>query len=225
MDGQHRGRCRQLTCPGCRHEIVLDGNERRDIRHIKDRGYRKASLILCILLVLLLLRGGKSIASPDVPGGSTSDGLDHYVYLPCIRREGVFPRGGSRLGLHTLRPNNAYGFVRGVHDAGARVALVKVLDVFGYLRFMKETSLETVTVARWNGVAVVDPEGDPAEKTASVMDQHMPRWRYEQGVVDYWEVLNEPAPPTVTGHVWLAQFYIAAMDIAEANGYRLALFS
>ena len=213
-----------MTCPVCQPEIVPDGSERRDVRHIKDRGYRKSSLILCVLLILLV-RGGKSIASPDVPGGSTADDLDHYVYLPCIRREGAFAHGGSRLGLHTLRPNNAYGFVRDVHDAGAHVALVKALDDFGYLRFVKETSPETVTIARWNGVAAVDPVGDPAEKATWVMDQHMPRWRYEQDVVDYWEVLNEPAPPTVAGHVWLAQFYMAAMDIAEANGYRLALFS
>jgi len=53
----------------------------------------------------------------------------------------------------------------------------------------------------------------------------MPHWTYEKDVVGYWEVLNENDPPSIDGHAWLAQFYIEAMNIAEDNGYRLALFS
>ena len=151
--------------------------------------------------------------------------MDHHLFLPFVRVQKPLTHGGSKLGLHTIRPNNAYGFVRDVHDAGAHVALVKALDDFGYLRLVKETSPETVTVARWNGYPVVDPSGDPAEKAAWMLDRHMPRWKYEKDVVDYWEVLNENSPGSVAGHVWLAQFFIEAMAIAEANGYRLALFS
>ncbi|MEE9615393.1 MAG: hypothetical protein V3T90_00085 [Anaerolineae bacterium] len=118
--------------------------------------------------------------------------------------------------------------MQSVHDAGAHLALVKALDDFGYLRQVKQVSPETVTVARWNGRPAVDANGDPAEKAADMLygsEGHMERWKYEKDVVDYWEVLNENDPPGIEGHVWLAQFFIAAMDIAEANGYKLALFS
>ena len=162
---------------------------------------------------------------PLVSGGGTTGDLDRFIYLPFVAGQGASAHGGSKLGLHTQRANNAVGFVQAVHDAGARVALVKALDEFGYLRQVKEISPETVTVARWNGVPAVDPAGDPAERAAEVMEQHMPRWGYEQDVVDYWEVLNEPWMPVVAQYVWLAQFYIEAMNIAEANGYKLALFS
>jgi hypothetical protein len=203
---------------------------------VSRRGFLKGSATLGLAaLARRLLGGGATLVQaaetgmvpepPDTPGGTAADDLDHYVYLPFVSRRGPFARGGSRLGLHTQRPNNAVGFVRAVHDAGAHVALVKAVADFGYLRQVKEISPETVTVARWNGLEDVDRVGDPAEKAAWVMDQHMPRWRYEKDVVDYWEVLNEPAPPTVAEHVWLAEFYIEAMNIAEANGYRLALFS
>lgn len=164
-------------------------------------------------------------APPAAHSGAAADGLNHHVYLPFVSSQRPLAHGPSKLGLHTLRPNNAVGFVQGVHDAGAHVALVKALDDFGYLRRVKEISPETVTVARWNGVVAVDPSGDPAEKAAGVMSQHMLRWGYEKDVVDYWEVLNENDPPGVEGHVWLAQFFIEAMNIAEANGYKLALFS
>ncbi|MDY6875613.1 MAG: hypothetical protein SWK90_05340 [Chloroflexota bacterium] len=115
--------------------------------------------------------------------------------------------------------------MQGVHNAGAHVALVKALGDFGYLRLVKEYSPETVTVARWGEPQAVDPSGDPAEKAEDVLVQHMEHWSSERDVVDYWEILNENDPPSIEGHVWLAQFFIEAMNIAEDNNYKLALFS
>ena len=162
---------------------------------------------------------------PGTPSGTLAEGLDFYVYLPFVSKPERLDHGPSKLGLHTLRPNNAAGFVQGVQEAGAHVALVKALDNFGYLRLVKESSPETITIGRWNGESWVDPSGDPAAKAAKIMGKHMPHWEYEKDVVDYWEVLNENDPPTVEGHVWLAQFFSEAMNIAEENGYKLALFS
>ena len=168
---------------------------------------------------------------PTITGGAAADDLDHHIHLPLISRQGgTLAHGPSKLGLHTLRANGAEGFVQAVHDAGARVALVKALDEFGYLRHVKEISPETVTVARCGPAKApqaVDVGGDPAEKAAWMMGQHIPWWEAEADVVDYWEILNENKPPTVAGHVWLAQFFIEAMNIAEAheNDYKLALFS
>jgi hypothetical protein len=155
-----------------------------------------------------------------------AEDLDHHVYLPLVSHEPCpVPHGPSRFGVHTVKPNNAVGFVQGVHDAGAHVALVKAVDDFGYIRLVKEASPETTALARWTGAQWVDASGNPAEKAAQIMAKHMPRWAYEKDVVDYWEVLNEVDPPAVEGHVWLAQFYMEAMAIADANGYKLAIFS
>jgi hypothetical protein len=106
--------------------------------------------------------------------------------------------------------------------------MVKALDDFGYLRQVKDISPETVTVARCGPARApqtVTPDGDPVDRAVDMMAQHMPHWEYERDVVDYWEVLNESKPPSIAGHAWLAQFFIAAMDIAEDNGHKLALFS
>ena len=168
----------------------------------------------------------EGISEPPVfPHKGGGDDDDHHIYLPLVSKQGTLAQGLSKLGLHTIWANNAVGFVRAVHDAGAHVALVKALGDFGYLRLVKEISPETVTVARSRAVEWVSPDGDPVEAAEDVMNQHMPDWIYEKDVVDYWEILNENDPPGIQGHVWLAQFFIAAMDVAEANGYKLALFS
>ncbi len=171
-------------------------------------------------------------ATPTPP-----DDLDQHVYLPLVSREGEgsLAHGPSKLGLHTLNPGAAVDFVRAVHDAGTHVAMVKALDNFGYLREVKTISPETVTVARCGpgrrAPQWVEVSGDPADRAADMMygfgdfPGHMYYWQWEADVVDYWEILNEQKPPTMAGHAWLAEFFIAAMDIAEANGYRLALFS
>lgn len=173
----------------------------------------------------------QAVAAPEAPRlsatPSQAQDFDHHVYVPLVLRQPspILPHGPSKLGVHTVKPNNAIGLVQSVHDAGAHVALVKAVDDFGYIRLVKEASPETVTVGRWTGVQWVEANGSPAEKASFIMEEHMPRWRYEKDVMDYWEVLNEVDPPTVEGHVWLAQFYMAAMTIADANGYKLAIFS
>lgn len=137
----------------------------------------------------------------------------------------VYPNKPSKLGLHTVSPNGAFPFVRGITEAGGQIRLMKALGNFGVLREVKSISPATVTVGRWPYVEAVDIWGEPAHAAERVMQQHMQAWQHERDVVDYWEVLNEVNPGNTEGHVWLARFYWAAMDIAEAQGYRLALFS
>ncbi len=138
----------------------------------------------------------------------------------------VLPTAPSKLGLHTIKPAQGFPFVRGVREAGARVALVKALGGLGLLREVKAVSPETITVGRVVAPQTVPVgEGDPAAQAAAIMAAHIPQWQNERDVTDYWEVLNEVDAPTPEGHAWLARFYIAAMDIAEGQGFRLALFS
>lgn len=206
---------------------------------VDRRKFLKGSVTLGITALTQRLLGGVATSvpaadaqvtpvPPGMAGGAGADDLDYHVYLPFVSSRQSSAHGPSRLGLHTVNSNNAVKFVQDVHDAGAHVALVKAVDEFGYLRQVKQISPETVTVARWNGRPAVDPSGDPAQKAADMLygsEGHMERWKYEKDVVDYWEILNENDPSSIERHVWLAQFFIAAMDIAEANGYKLALFS
>ncbi len=155
------------------------------------------------------------------------------TYLPLVMRAYDValpythdtPHGPSKLGVHAIVDDGTTDFVQSVHDAGGHVAVVKGLN-FDFLKQVKEISPETITIGRWQdpqweGIAA---EGDPKAAAATYMQMHMARWKPHKAYVDYWEILNEPDPP-VAGHVWLAQFFIEAMDIAESHGYRLALFS
>ena len=137
----------------------------------------------------------------------------------------VFPNRPSKLGLHTISPNNAFPFVRDVTEAGGQIRLIKAVGNFGVLREIKSVSPRTVTIGRWPYVEAVDVFGNPGEGAERVLRQHMEAWQHEKDVVDYWEVLNEVNPGNTEGHRWLAQFYRAAIEIAESQGYRLALFS
>lgn len=138
----------------------------------------------------------------------------------------VLPEGPSKLGLHTIDPNNAFPFVRDIRATGAHVSVVKALGGLGLLREVKQVSPETVTIGRVLGLEKVDvSSGNPSDVATYYMNHHMAGWANERDVTDYWEVINEVSPGTTEGHVWLAHFYSACMEIAEANGYRLALFS
>jgi hypothetical protein len=173
---------------------------------------------------------GTAISKSAPPGVETaSPALDeglYQVFLPFITG-GPIPHGPSKLGVHTIRPGGVQDFVRQVSEVGAHVALVKALDDVGYLDEVKAISPETTRIARWNDpwYGGIDATGDPAAKAQERMDLHMSTWDPNREKVDYWELLNEPNPPTVEGHRWLAEFFIACMDVAELNGYKLALFS
>ena len=180
------------------------------------------ALSLCPALSLAPTSMNSQTPTPDALQAQESS---QRVYLPYVSRTGSAAHGPSKLGLHTLRADGAVAFVQAVHDAGAHVALVKALDEFGYLRQVKTISPETITVGRSMVIQCVSASDDPATVARNVMAQHMPRWEYERDVVDYWEVFNECKAPTLAGQVWMAEFFIAAMEIAEANDYRLAIFS
>ncbi len=140
-------------------------------------------------------------------------------------RPWVYPSGPSKLGIHTIEPDGTFPFVRDLVAQGGNIALVKGVGNFGVLREVKTLSPTTITVGRWPGLESVPIQGDPAVAAEAAMNAHMPHWRGEADVVDYWELLNEVNPGTTAGHLWLAQFYWRAMEIAEANGFRLALLS
>ncbi len=57
------------------------------------------------------------------------------------------------------------------------------------------------------------------------MAELMPRWEPFRQHYRYWEIINEQNPPTPEAAAAQARFMIHCMDIAEQNGYHLALWS
>ncbi len=158
----------------------------------------------------------------------------NYLHLPFVVNDYKStqtythsePQGPSKIGVHAIANGGTVDFVRMVKQGGGHVAVVKGLT-FGYLKDVKEISPETVTLGRWPDPQweAIQTGGDVPAQAALYMNMHMSYWEAHKAYVDYWEILNEVDPPTIEGHVWLAEFFIEAMNIAEANGYKLALFS
>jgi hypothetical protein len=149
-----------------------------------------------------------------------------HVFLPVVSGSSSVSVP-SKLGVHTIRPDGVLDLIYPVAEAGAHVALVKAVDDLGYLQLVKEASPETICVARRQDPkgSGVDPQGDPTQVATARMNWHMQVWEPDREYVDYWEVLNEPDPPGVDGHRWLAEFNIACLEIAQRNGFKLAAFS
>lgn len=152
------------------------------------------------------------------------------------------PHGGSKLGLHVT-----FGSRDGIDDflqrcagAGRPAALIKCVDDFEVAFKAKKVSDKTVTVGRVNAAfpardlevdlqAWEPPEFSPppgasyttAQEAAQQYYAYVkPTWELNP-VIDVWEAFNE-----FSWHWdWQADFYIALMDLAEADGYRLGLFS
>lgn len=136
----------------------------------------------------------------------------------------------NKIGVHiVIGPRNGYGdFIRTCANAGKPVALVKCLDDFGPAAEAKQYSPQTLTIGRVNEINGHDLQGldylvgnkTPAEGAAWYYQQVKPKWQ-QNPAIDVWETCNE-----WSWHwAWQADFYIAFMDLAEADGYRLALWS
>jgi hypothetical protein len=152
------------------------------------------------------------------------------------------PSGGSKIGLHVVQgPRIGLDdFLERCAGAGHPVALVKCVDDFEAAFKAKKVSEKTLTVGRVNAAfpsrkveidlqAWEPPEFSPppgtSYKTAQEAAQQYyalvrPTWQLNP-VIDVWETFNE-----FSWHWdWQADFYIALMDLAEAEGYRLGLWS
>ncbi|GAB4452864.1 MAG: hypothetical protein Kow00120_22900 [Anaerolineae bacterium] len=134
----------------------------------------------------------------------------------------------SKLGVHiVIGPRTGFGdFLRRCAQAGQPVPLVKAVDDSGALAEAKGYSDRTVTIFRARSVGDTPPgnfEGNPYQAAEAWMGALMPIWR--QNPADFYEILNEPDPSDMTGYIWLNLFTEACLQIAEANGFRLALYS
>jgi hypothetical protein len=131
----------------------------------------------------------------------------------------------SKVGIHGIRPNRIGAFVEQVVAGGGHIATVKSVDDFGWLAHVKETSPETVTVARSNKIVSVPLGEDLLKEAREALDLLLPHWEANRDSVDYWEIINEMDPASADSHRKLAEAMIHFMDLAEAEGFKLALFS
>ena len=137
---------------------------------------------------------------------------------------------GSKLGIHALSPRGVLGLHEQMLAAGAYFPVVKAVDDLGWLRDIKELSPGTITLARVTGPGenITDSElrsGDLQAIAERVMAHLALAAAEHGGYVDYWEPTNELDPPGPELYARFAQLHIHMMDIAEASGYRIGLFS
>jgi hypothetical protein len=129
-------------------------------------------------------------------------------------------------------PGGTLGVLRDLKSVGARMATVKAVADPGWLQDVKQIDDRIPTVGRFihgvdRNINVEGPplDGDLQETAVEVMDNLLPKWAVHRAYVDYWEIVNEQDPPGPDGHRRMAEFMMHCIDIAEREGYRLALFS
>ncbi len=65
--------------------------------------------------------------------------------------------------------------------------------------------------------------GDPVQTARDWMNEMMPMWALNKA--HYYAPLNEQDPAHIEGFTWLNAFTLECMNVAEANGYKLALYA
>ena len=138
----------------------------------------------------------------------------------------------SKLGIHGILPGETLGVLQQLLSAGTTMTTVKSVEGIGWLKDVKDLDASVQTVGRYmrganSGVNVEGPplDDDLRKIARRVMDSLLPKWAPHRDYVDYWEIVNEQDPPGADGHRRLAELMIHCVDIADQEGYKLALFS
>ncbi len=144
----------------------------------------------------------------------------------------------SKIGVHSiLGPRKGFGdFLKKIASAGQTLAVVKCVDDFGPAKEAKELISNTLTVGRLNVVRDaegqnVDTQGfEPLLPGGSYRSaREVAEWFYElvkpkwqaNPFIDVWETFNE-----FSAHWgWQSDFYLAMMDLAEPDGFKLAHYA
>jgi hypothetical protein len=152
-----------------------------------------------------------------------SDGTWPY---PIVER-------GSKLGVHAIFSGPTIPYLRQLLQNGARFPVIKAVDNLGLLAEVKALAPEVITIGRLTSAIEAAPGimgADLAQLADSLVQLVLNKIAVSpelQGgrVVDYWEIVNEPAPPGVAGYRRLAQLMILCMEKAERHGLKLGIFA
>jgi hypothetical protein len=140
---------------------------------------------------------------------------------------------GSRIGVHSILPNRVGGFTDELVAGGTQFPVVKAVDDLGWVAGIKESSPETIIVARVSSSLegcgnVEDPNTDLDEMANALLSVILNKLTQDarlRGTVEYWEVVNEPDPPGPEGYRRLAELMIKCTEKAERYGLKVAIFS
>jgi hypothetical protein len=138
----------------------------------------------------------------------------------------------SKLGIHGIMPGETPAVIQQLLKSGAHMTTVKAVVSVGWLKDVKDLDRDVITVGRFMRgtdprINVEGPElyGNLEESARKVMASLLPKWEPHRDYVDYWEIINEQDPVGTDGHRRLAEFMMHCMDIADREGYHVALFS
>jgi len=136
-----------------------------------------------------------------------------------------------------MGPRNGYGaFLQTLARAGRPLAVVKCVDAFDAAQEAKAHLPGTLTVGRINktrngghdidlqAIEPLQPDGsyvDPRKAARDYYDLVRSKWLANRQSIDVWETFNE-----FSAHWgWQSDFYLAMMDLADSDGFRLALYA
>lgn len=144
---------------------------------------------------------------------------------------------GSKLHPHALGEGGTYDVVHYLAESGYYLPFLKFVaskpkDLPG-IRSLKALSPSTRIIGRLietadNAVNIQGPGFGQLSGSSGperYMAEFLPSMREYADAVDYWELWNEQDPVGTAGHVQMARFAIACMEIAEREGVKLALMS
>ena len=144
----------------------------------------------------------------------------------------------SKIGVHcVIGPKRGFGdSLRKIRDAGQTLAVVKCVDDFGPAYEAKQILPNTLTVGRLNQAVgadgtTFDTQGyEPRLPDGSYVDARKIAEQFYTAVkskwqanpfIDVWETFNE-----FSAHWgWQSDFYLAMMDLAEADGFKLSHYA
>lgn len=140
---------------------------------------------------------------------------------------------GSKLGVHAIASGPTIPHLRRLLENGTRFPVIKAVDNLALLAEVKALTPQVITIGRLTSAIEAAPNimgADLNQLADSLIQLILNKIAVSpelQGgrVVDYWEVVNEPAPPGVAGYRRLAQLMILCMEKAERHGLKLGIFA
>ena len=140
---------------------------------------------------------------------------------------------GSKIGVHAILSNHVTDFAQDLMDDGTRFPIVKAVGELDWLPGIKQSSPDTITVARlpgdWENCGGVEqPEFDMVAHATRAISPILEAIDDDPGLagtVDYWEVYNQPNPPGAVGYRRLSELMIETIELAAVHDLKLALFS
>jgi len=161
----------------------------------------------------------------EFPGPTESPSPSPSAPIPSQPDDG-YKR--SIVSVHTVGDSGFLELLQKLDDDWIRLTSMKAYASVGVLEDALEIDPTIITMGRFTkGIHDIDVEGpdlsgDLKHQAELVMASVMPMWR-KYPKVKYWEITNEHDPEYDIGWLRYANFFLHCMDIAEANGFHIAL--